>query len=337
MILVLLPGLCKAERKDAVVFSTTEYDFGRIEAEDGPVSYDFVVKNLGSQTVTIGNLVPSCSCVIAKMGDKVLSPGEEGSVQFILNPSGTDGQTYRTVDVYTADGEHLALLGVYAEVHSSADDLTQKYPVMLEENLLANRENLSFGYVHWGEADERRLGVVNPSSSVVGLEVVLEGDLDAPLTLEYPSSLKPGERAEVYVKCSVPVDYGCWSSYDNVLVFIVDGKPLKKSVAVNCVVMKELQRAAAVPSMRTYPSVAGMKQGLFSRTYKGSIEVSNGGKAPLHILGVSSSAETNIKAGDVIQPGQKLTVEAVSDEPSARIEIFTDDPSRPYKELIYNN
>ncbi len=337
LILVLLPGLCKAQQKNGVVFSTTEWDFGRIQAEAGPVVYDFKMKNLGNETVTIGNLDPSCSCVIAKMTDKVLSPGEEGVVQFILNPSGGDGQTYRTVDVYDTKGVHIALLGVYAEIYSSSYDLGQHYPIMLDRNLLANREILTFGYVHWGEEEERVIGIVNPSSEDIQLEVSLEGPLDSPLNVDYPRTLRAGEKADVVVKCSVPVDYGKFSSYDNVLVFIVNGQPLKKSIKTNSVVMKEIPKAAAAPSFMTYPSVAKMEKGFFSREYSGEIELSNKGKAPLNILGVKSDAETNIKAGDVVKPGQSITVEAVSDRPSARIEIFTDDPARPYKELIYNN
>ncbi len=336
ILLTLLPCFC-AGQKGGTVFNTTEWDFGRIEAEDGPVAYDFRMKNVSGETVKIGNLVPSCSCVIAKMSDKVLSPGEEGSVKFILNPSGSDGQTYRTVEVYDADGKRLALLGVYADVYSSSDALGQKFPVILGENLLANRENLAFGYVHWGEEKERSFGLANPSSEEISLEISLEGPLDAPLVVDYPRTLKAGEIADVTVRCSVPVDYGCYTSFDNELIFIVNGRPLKKSVRTNSVVMREVPKAVDTPSMMTYPSVAKMERKLFGRGYIGKIEVSNKGKSFLNILGVKTSAGTNLKAGDVIRPGQTLTVEALSDEPSARIEIFTDDPVRPYKELIYNN
>ncbi len=155
--------------------------------------------------------------------------------------------------------------------------------------------------------------------------------------MDYPRSLKAGEEASVAVKCSVPVDYGKYTSYDNVLVFIVDGKPLKKTIKTNSVVMNEIPETGTVPSLRSYPSVGKMEYKFFRKLYSGEIEVGNSGRAPLRILGVKTDAETNIKAGTVIKPGEKIMVEAVSSVPEARIEIFTDDPVRPYKELIYNN
>ncbi len=337
IILALLPCLSKAEQKGKIVFNVTEWNFGVVKAEDGPVAYDFKLKNVSDATVRIGNLAPSCSCVIAKMSDKVLSPGEEGVIEFILNPSGAEGLTLRTVDVYDAEGEHIALLSVFAEVQDSIDDLQQHYSIMLSENLLANRQNLSYGYVHWGESPEQIIGIVNPSSKDIQIEVFAEGSLDAPLRIDYPRTLKAGEHSQVVVEYSLPDDFGKYTSFENELIFMINGERAAKAVKAECVVIPEIRKTGADPSLRSYPSVSEMDYRFFRKDYRGEIEIGNTGKSALKILGVKTDAVTNIKAGAVLQPGESMVVEAVSSRPEARIELFTNDPSRPYKELIFNN
>ncbi len=337
IVLILLPALCKAEQKDKVVFSTTEWNFGEIQAEDGPVSYDFRLKNVSGETVRIGNLVPSCSCVIAKMSDKVLSPGEEGVIKFILNPSGAEGLTFRTVEVYDSAGVCLALLGVYADVKDSIDDIGQHYSIMLSENLLANRQNLDYGYVKLGERAEEIIEIFNPSSGDISLEVFAEGSLDAPVVIDYPEVLKAGEHSQIVVEYAVPEDFGKYTSFDNVLIFMVNGSRAAKDVKAECVLIPELKKTGKDPSLRSYPSVGRMEYRFIRRNYRGEIEVGNTGRSDLKILGVKADAETNVKVGDVLKPGENIVIEAVSSQPEARVELFTNDPSRPYKELIYNN
>ncbi len=332
-------GLTQAEEKKRIVFNTTEWDFGLIgSGQEGPVSHTFRMKNVSKESVKIGNLVPSCSCVIAKMSDKTLSPGEEGELEFILSPTATPGMTFRTVDVYDHKGTHLAQLSVYAEVKTVSNDLRQQYPILLDPSLLADREELLFGYVHWGKESVRNIAIANPTSKEIRLKIAVEGTEHAPISLDYPEMLRPGGTAQIHVKYAVPANYGKYSSFNNTLILYLNGQRAAKGIKANCLIMNEIPKTESTPSLWSTPSLASMEYKFFSRHYRGEIKLGNSGKAPLKILGVESNAETNLKAGDLIRPGESIMVEAISSrQGDVRIEVFTNDPMRPYKELLYTN
>ena len=89
----------------------------------------------------------------------------------------------------------------------------------------------------------------------------------------------------------------------------------------------------------TYPSVAGLSKSLFTKTYSGNIEIANSGRGDLVILAVrhSDDVECSIKDGYVVKAGEKCKVSVKSKKGTCVVEIFTNDPIRPYKELIFNN
>ncbi len=115
LVFSLLPLPLVVAEEEGIVFDGKEWDFGTIQVEDGPVSHAFRFRNTGDLTVMIGDFVPSCTCVQANIADRIIEPGEEGEIQFVFNPRRTRGQTYRTIEVYTSDGEMLVTLGISAE------------------------------------------------------------------------------------------------------------------------------------------------------------------------------------------------------------------------------
>ena len=70
-------------------------------------------------------------------------------------------------------------------------------------------------------------------------------------------------------------------------------------------------------------------------TAEGRAEAARG-KAPLEILEVSSSGTCSLKKGQTLAPGAKFKVRLRTEKREDRVEIFTNDPQRPYKELIFN-
>ena len=87
--------------------------------------------------------------------------------------------------------------------------------------------------------------------------------------------------------------------------------------------------------MRTYPSEAELSKALLSGKYSGIVELSNDGPGRLVIFAVKGDADTNLRSGTIVEPGDSFKVKARSDKPSFRLELFTNDPVRPYKELIF--
>ncbi len=113
--LALFPAHPDVPEGGGLVFDATEWDFGQINPKAGPINHIFSFINKGDDTIVIGDIKPSCICVQANISDKVIEAGEEGKIQFVFNPERTRGQTYRTIELLTPDGESLAILTISAE------------------------------------------------------------------------------------------------------------------------------------------------------------------------------------------------------------------------------
>lgn len=312
------------------MFNTLEHDFGAVTADQGTLYYEFKLKNLGSETVRIGTLYPSCSCLYINMDDKTLDPGEEGVIGVTMGLSGYSGRMFRTVDVYTVDEKHLGTLNLWADITPPQREIEFYYPIFLSESLLCNRDNINFGYLYWSNSTELSLGIANTSEKTLTLDARVLG-IGNP-SLSYPRSIGPGEKAEIVVRYTA-LEGSYLACHDELLISI-DGKPAAKNIALKCIIMNQLEKTADSPSLWSNPSFAPFK--LRAKTYKGSVELGNSGNSELIVYEVFTSTKTNITKGTKIAPGKSIKVNASSKEPKAKIELFTNDPVRPYKELIFN-
>ncbi len=115
LLLSLLPVHRETAGEKRIVFDSTEWDFGEINVKDGPVNHIFHFRNAGEEAIVIDSVKTSCSCVQANIPEKTIGAGEEGVVQFVFNPKRTRGQTYRTIELFSDEGESLAILSITAE------------------------------------------------------------------------------------------------------------------------------------------------------------------------------------------------------------------------------
>lgn len=96
-----------------------EFDLGVVKQSGGPVSHDFVVRNIGSEKVTIGSLPASCACTSAKSDKKEILPGESAIITVSFDPNMHEepkGKFFKTVEVIGNVSPHPELK-VYAEVN----------------------------------------------------------------------------------------------------------------------------------------------------------------------------------------------------------------------------
>jgi len=93
-----LNASAKLEWKEKDIYtSATAYD------KQVKVSYTFV--NKGDKPVTITWLRSSCGCLVPKVRDQVVAPGQEGEIFVVLDLDFRMGKLRRAVTVYTDDPE----------------------------------------------------------------------------------------------------------------------------------------------------------------------------------------------------------------------------------------
>ena len=269
-------------------------------------------------------------------GRAELAEREKAELEFIFDPSGARSFTYRTVDLYDKSGNHLATLSIRAEVIPMDTSPAATYPVIAGAGLRTDRYSVNMGYCRFGQRTLRSIPIVNEGERIIRLEVWSSGDY---LKLNCPSGLDPGEESSIELECELPAEGECTSLVDT-LYFKVDGKELEFRIPVERIFLPLIPESADVPAMQSYPSVGRLVETRTQRRsrkleYLGEMEIRNAGTAPLKIIHVISSGDCSLKKGQSLAPGAGLKVKLRTEKSEDRVEIFTNDPSRPYKELIF--
>lgn len=96
--LLLLGGTASAQWE----CKQAKFNFGK--RSEGDVFYHtFSIKNTGSTTLVVKQVESDCSCMSAWIIDRVIDPGEEGTVKVQVNLSYREGEQSRSVYVHAVD------------------------------------------------------------------------------------------------------------------------------------------------------------------------------------------------------------------------------------------
>jgi rhodanese-related sulfurtransferase len=69
-----------------ITLDRTEHDFGQIPQFGGVVTADFIITNIGTDELDIGQITTSCSCTTAKVSSMKLVAGESATMTVIFDP-----------------------------------------------------------------------------------------------------------------------------------------------------------------------------------------------------------------------------------------------------------
>ena len=88
-------------RKDAGHLSADRlfHDFGRVDKSQKLVT-SFELTNNGKETLKIGEIIPTCKCVLAPLKTKVLESGQSVTLQVTLFAPTQPGPTYQSVKIH---------------------------------------------------------------------------------------------------------------------------------------------------------------------------------------------------------------------------------------------
>ncbi|MGM9738102.1 MAG: DUF1573 domain-containing protein [Candidatus Cryptobacteroides sp.] len=103
----------------------------RMEESDAPDTLVFNVTNTGKENILISRIVSTCSCVSARCGTRVLTPGGSTDITAIYNPKGHPGSFVRKIFIYTGENRMpaatLKINAAVGEGGSPAKELIKKY------------------------------------------------------------------------------------------------------------------------------------------------------------------------------------------------------------------
>ncbi|MBR9691063.1 DUF1573 domain-containing protein [Candidatus Woesearchaeota archaeon] len=106
MLLIFVTSCTKTPIGPSIKLETESYNLGTINPDDGIITKEFSVKNVGSQDLEIISVSTSCGCTEADIEDTVIKPGQNSILTVVYDPlvhPGLVGELERVVYVQSND------------------------------------------------------------------------------------------------------------------------------------------------------------------------------------------------------------------------------------------
>jgi hypothetical protein len=138
------------------------WDFGSIP-KGAVVLHDFIFKNIGTDTLIISNVKPTCGCTTAPLSDSNVAPGNEARVTATFNTKNFNGRVTKQIFVDSSDP-----IKPYLKVTFSA---TINNPL---QTIVPSPTEADFGNVKIGAAAQLKITITNDDKSNANLAIVEE-------------------------------------------------------------------------------------------------------------------------------------------------------------------
>lgn len=147
-------------------FETSTHQFGNITEGEIP-TFDFVVKNTGTDSLRIIQVVPSCGCTEPQWSKKPIAPNESAVISIGYNSTGRSGVFHKGIQVIANSNPSTHELQIEGEVIPR-----QIVGGVLSGNLHFSMTNTFLGTVQIGETVRQHLYVQNKGTRPVRIREV---------------------------------------------------------------------------------------------------------------------------------------------------------------------
>lgn len=115
--------------KAKIQFATPIYDFGKATAGEA-ISYTYIFTNVGTETLTIASVTPSCGCTTAGEWSRTAEPGKIGTIPIRFNSPNYGGPVAKTVTVKCNDpAQETIVLQIKGNIWQPID-VTPRYAML---------------------------------------------------------------------------------------------------------------------------------------------------------------------------------------------------------------
>ena len=106
----------------AIEIGEDAFDFGRI-SQHAVVSHRFTISSTGDDTLRITRIVTGCGCTKAPLGDSVLAPGEQTTLELFFSTKCFRGHVSKTTHFETNIGEAKEYIKISSELLPQPDTI----------------------------------------------------------------------------------------------------------------------------------------------------------------------------------------------------------------------
>ena len=187
-------SLVTMSQKAVISFEEKSHDFGKVNEEDGKITYVFDFINKGNAPLVVNRVQASCGCTTPTWTKEPIEPGKKGSVTVTYNPLGRPGPFTKPITVFSNASDEQLNLTIRGEVIQKQTAENSAYPVNMG-GLQLSLKMVAMNNVEKGRTQTRTLNIQNATKSPVKVSIE-----NLPSYISYtvsPETLKAEEEGKI--------------------------------------------------------------------------------------------------------------------------------------------
>ena len=340
---VLFPASASAQERP-LHFISQRHDFGTIAEDGGVVCHSFLFKNSSSKPIVVLDVSGGCSCTKANFTRQPILPSKDGEIRICFDPMNQpEGNFFRKIVITTSESRQT--ISITGNITPRKKSIAEQYPLALSDELCAEINYHSFGYVEHGKTMRSSFGLINTTDSTVSLHLV-PGVESGHLTLNYPKQIAAHQSAVIDFGYTLAEGCNRYGTLQDVLYVDINGTRSAYPLVINGIAIDSRKNNTDKEWQKIQLSENFIKFGTVKQsntTVTRTITVRNIGLEPLiirHIECDNSCFTAKINGKTIVDSDQSTTIE-IQFSPSAaefgatvgHIMIITNDPQQPSKRL----
>ena len=340
---VVLSFVASAQ-KPTINFEVKEHDFGKVNEEDGKITYIFDFVNKGMSPLVVSKVQASCGCTTPTWTKEPIEPGKKGTITVTYNPAGRPGAFTKSINVYNNSADEQVVLMIKGEVIGKVTAENNPFPINMG-GLSLKSKVIQMNNVNKGEKQTRTLDIKN--SSKTPIKPSFENLPPYITAISSPETLKPNDEGKIIFtlnskKCEqwgpisedIYLNLNGQKKYSDEFKLILAGNLIEDFGKLT---LDEKRKAPILEMSERTIKLGTIKLGS-KRT--GKFKVNNKGENPLEIRRIiNNNKEITVRQGKLSISGGKssditLTVNAKNmtngGEYQKSITIQTNDPDNSF-------
>ena len=336
-VLLLMAFVAEAQTKTAKIsFEKNEHDFGKINEEKGPVTYEFKFTNTGGSPIIVSNVKASCGCTATDYTKDPVLPGKTGFVKATYDPKNRPGPFNKSVTVTSNAENATVVLIIKGDVSPKPRTIEDDYPQLMGD-IRMKSNHLAFTKVYNTQIKTDSLEIVNVGTEPV---TITFDKVPAHITVKAePATLKPNQKGRIVATYNATMVSDWGFIMDRVNVLFNGSFDNRNLLSISATIEEDFSNLT--PEQKANAAkiefeTTNIELGEMGANEKKEMEFkfTNTGKSPLIIRKVKAACGcTAIAPSETeIAPGKSSSVKAAFDtsgrngKQSKTITVITNDP-----------
>ena len=145
-----------------VAIGLATISLGTIQEANGVQERTFLLRNAGTEAVTLVQGYTSCGCTTIQFDkDKSIAVGDSTKVILRFNPQGKGGEFEETGTIVYGPNRKRVQLSMVGTCITSEETLMRQFPVRISDQIRLSADHFDLGIMHISETKERNVIILH--------------------------------------------------------------------------------------------------------------------------------------------------------------------------------